>query len=239
MSNKTLNSSSSFSFLDLVFFILPGGLCKKKSARRPVIRHLLPPARTPRAAGSPSTPRAPVCAPRAPPEAAQGAHRRAWMRHDGVAVVGRPAPAPIMESSAGGRSGASTRPYVAPPRRQPQCMSSLRSVGCVLHARRAPAVQRASRGRRRGPCGRPQTRPRRHRVWGLQLDEYSHQHLLLRAVVAAPDVLEAAVPARVLDGRPAPARGRGAPPLAPQNTAVSRFTASRSSGRGRRRARSL
>ena len=71
----------------------------------------------------------------------------------GCATMGSPwvaGTAPIMESSAGDRSGTSTRPIVTPPRRQPQYMSSLRSVGCALHARRAPAVQRASRGRRRG-----------------------------------------------------------------------------------------
>ena len=42
--------------------------------------------------------------------------------------------------------------------------------------------------------------------------------IIMRAISAA-DVLEAAVPARVPDGRPAPTRGRGPPPLAPQNTA--------------------
>ena len=107
-----------------------------------------------------------------------------------------------------------------------------------MRVARAPRAGRAARvpGSPPWPCGRPQTRSRRRRVLGLQLDDYSHQHLLLRAVVAAADVLEAAVPARVPDGRPAPTRGRGAPPLATQNTAVSRFTASISRCRGRRRA---
>ena len=123
--------------------------------------------------------------------------------------------APIMDPSAGDRSGhehAAKRDTAA----------RVAAVHALL-AVRGPRVARAPRAGRAArapwspprPFGRTQTRPRRRRVWGLQLDEYSHDLLLLRGEVAAADVLEVAVAARELEEGPVPIRGRGAPAAGP------------------------